>query len=285
MTFKKTGSVVLLALAGALFTQQSALAQTALTYTNADLFLAFRTTGSSTPAGSDYLVNIGQASQFLTTAGPFTLSIGNIGADLVSLFGPTWYSRSDLFWSVSGGVGNFAAVGADPAKTLYASIAELTPGTYTDTPWNRGSSSSQNGTGNKMTGLSGAYVLTAGNQNFSTTNSPVGFIQSTSATNSYASYQKGGTIANSGPAPGISFAVWNPTIEGDFTNGSAGTALDLIRLTVGSGAGDIQGRFSINDGGNVAFTGAAVPEPASFGLVAFGAAALLSRRQRRQVIA
>ena len=64
------------------------------------------------------------------------MSLGNIGADLVTVFGPNWNTRADVLWSVSGTPGNLTPVGTDPAKTLYATRPESTPGTAADA-WKR----------------------------------------------------------------------------------------------------------------------------------------------------
>src|SRR4051794_22885280 len=98
----------------------------AVTYQAGDLFLGFRATGAP-GSTKDYLVNIGQASQFTAAAAPLTLSVGDLATDLnaSSLFDSNWKNRADVFWSISGPVGQFAAVGADPAKTLYATRPRL----------------------------------------------------------------------------------------------------------------------------------------------------------------
>jgi MYXO-CTERM domain-containing protein len=270
----------LLALAGAAFIQPNASAQVPVSYSPDDLILAFRTTGGSTPAASSYLVDLGPASFFTGSAAGsqvslnLALSLGDIQADLVALFGANWFSRSDLFWSISGTTGSSAADG-DPSRTLYASREEDILGVQS-IPWTRANSSGQAAPANKLASVGNGFAADGGNPNLSTANSDVAIIQANGATNSFASFQ----------ADGSSFSYFSPTIEGDFGDGFAGTALDLYRLAPGSGAtvgaaGDFVGSFSIDGGAQLTFNAAVVPEPGSAVVVAAGAGLLGLIRRRR----
>ena len=230
-------------------------AANAATSANGDLFLGFRATGG-TGATKTYMVNLGQASQFTNATGPLTLSIASMDADLGTLFGSSsaltpWYARSDLFWGIAGTTGSFDPVGSDPAKTLYATRKQLTPGTQS-IPWVRKSDTTQGTTTTKMvsmmTAFNGSPAATAANA----------VSQNTTDANSWASFQPGGTTSNSGPAPGVSFAAFNPSVEGTFGSGTAGSILDLYRMAPGSGptidtAGDYLGRFIMNDSAVLTF--------------------------------
>ena len=223
----------LLALVGAALSPQ---AHAANPYTPGDLFLGFRASGGQ-GATQDYLVNIGPASNYTAPGSSFTLpSIGSVGADLTSIFGSNWRTRTDLFWSISGG-----SLGADPVNTLYATRARTAAGVPI-TPWQGRSNSSQSFTDSKFDTLAEAYKnadpVTAGH----------GLQQAVSSTNSYASFQPGGTAIN---ANGISFASFNPTIESAVAN-SAG--LELFRLVPVLGLnGASQGVFTIDAGGTVTY--------------------------------
>ena len=124
-------------------------------------------------------------------------------------------------------------------------------------------------------GMAGAAGYQGGT---ATANSPVGVIQNVSDSASYASYQPGGTALNSG---GISFAYWNPTIEGDFGAGAGLAALDLFRMAPGSSLllGDYLGTFTIANDGVLSFSTSPVPEPASLTLIS--ALGLMVTRRRR----
>ena len=238
-------------LLGALAVCSLGLTSTARAATSADgdLFLGFRAS-SGTGSTKAYMVNLGQASQFTGATGPITVTTSAVGADLVTNFGSSWKTRSDVFWGVAGTTGSFNTVGTDPEKTIYATRAQSILGTQS-TPWKRASESTQAGWTNKMVAM-----MTAFNGSTSGTASNSVVQQNPDTTNNWASYQPGGTLANSGPAPGISFAAFNPTIEGDFTNGTSGSILDLYRMayTPTSGQnGDYLGRFILNDSGVLTF--------------------------------
>ena len=242
-------SLVALGLAS---TNSGAVSPTAVSYQANDLFLGFRATGG-VGATKDYLVNIGQASLYKGASGAYSPSVGNIGADLVRIYGPGWYNRSDLLWSISGTPGT-SAVGSDPAKTLYATAAEIPAGTQSS-PWQGGSSTSQGAATGKMISLSQQFLApvgaTGGTVNLSTTNSLVSIEQDVVSSNSYASFMPGGANSDSTTA----FRFFNPTVEGDFTDGAAGSVLDLYRIPVGYGIdGTLVGTFVLDNTGKLTFT-------------------------------
>jgi len=242
-----------------------------LNYNSGDLFLAFRV---ETDPGStkDYLVNIGAASTYRDAVAPIVLNIGTIASDLATFSGPgvTWNTRSDLWWSISGGT-YLSAVNNDPAKTLYATKAETVVGT-TEIPWDRQSANLQALAASKFASLGSAYKATNGVSNTSTANSTVGYLQNANDTNSYASFQ----------TDGASFSYFSGGIEGNFANGASGAVLDLYRMTPGSGQGELLGKFTITSGGIVTFT--PVPEPSTALLLGGGLfVALAFFRRKRQL--
>ena len=222
--------------------------------TSGQLYLGFRAS-DGTGATKNYLVKLGSASNFTNGASIASFGTdGSIATDLASLFGSDWNTRTDLFWSVSGTTGSFESVGGLPAKTLFASIAEMTPGTFeTERVWVRASSTAQGIVTSRMNSLSNAFT----SSNLSP-NNPLGVIQNQTDSNSYGSFQKGGTLVNSGPAPGISFAYFNPSIEANFQSGASNSILDLVQLEPASGndigtAGTVLGRFRISPSGVITF--------------------------------
>ena len=216
-------------------------------YTPGDIFLGFRIDGGT----QDYLINIGQASLYKTpSSSSFTVSVGNIGTDLTAIYGAGWHSNAAVHWAVMGTNTNTTTTTAgDPGRTLYCSKAELSYGVQ-ETSWNRGASGTQAGPAGKLMGLAGAPLGFAGYA--VTSNSSVAVIQTASDSASYASYQPGGTVANSG---GISFAYWNPSNEGDFGAGAGLVALDLFRMAPGSSSlsGEYLGTFTITSAGVLTF--------------------------------
>lgn len=230
----------------------------AATYNADDLILGFRATGG-TGATNNVVVNLGQASVFRDAAGSFAVSTGAIASDLTTAF-TTWNAHradgsngglgSDVVWSVTGTSGSFVAVGADPFKTLYATRKQPSLGVQS-LPWSRASETAQGVTTNLMKAFGNQYASYTATANGSV-------IQLAGDLNSYSSYQPGGTLTNSGPAPGTSFKAYNPSAE---TSAALGTA-DLYRMEFGSGAGTYLGTFALDDQGNLNFLkGTATPTP------------------------
>jgi hypothetical protein len=90
--------------------------------------LGFRATGG-TGATQTYLLNIGQASTYRDAAAGFVLyrQSWNIGADLVSIYGNSWFNRADLFWGVGG---SERAVSADVANTPMQAARRILSGRW-----------------------------------------------------------------------------------------------------------------------------------------------------------
>ena len=195
-----------------------------------DVILGFRATGG-TGASTDYTVNLGQASQFTGATSASALSLGNIGADLTAIYGANWRTRADLFFGVIGATDSFAAVGGDPAKTLYASKARPSAAT-TATAWNRANSAQSTAT-SQVNGFRSGLA-----QGTTSTNSTVAVTRLTTDLNSWTSYV-GGTA---------SFSIYNPTIEA-----VVASSADFFRMIPGSGAGDFLGTFTVGATGNVSF--------------------------------
>ena len=277
------GTSAMLALAcAALFASTNANAT--LAYNDGDLILGFRATGG-TGASTDYLVNLGSDSSFLTGSSQLTLNVGNIAADLSSIFGAGWKTRSDLFWSVSG-VQKFAG-NTLPNNSMFATNAETTIGalgTQNSTAWPRVSSFGAGTPALKIQSMATKFTLgttgaISGTDQIESTNSAFALIQPTSQTNSFASFMPNGINTTGASA----YGYFNGTtgIEGNFGSGTAGTVLDLYSLTPGSGASSFIGNFSINDSAQVTYTPTGVPEPTSIAILGAGAAMLGMVRRRR----
>lgn len=254
---KKLTSIALLAIAGFGLIGTSALAQSPLTYTAGDLLLGFRASGG-TGSDKDYVVNIGQLGTYTGATGAFAVSgLGNIKADLDATFGSTWSSRADVHWGVSGTNTNLPSgtVAGEPARTLFATKAQSNPGTLNSVRWQRGTSTTQAIPAGKMVAAANYFTYVNGDgitPQTSTVNSPKGRVQNKTDVNSYASYMPGGTAANAGGAPGISYAYFNPTIEGAFGSGTS-SILEMYRMQPGSGQGDLVGFFSLDGNGTLMF--------------------------------
>ena len=222
-------------------------ARATLSYTDGDLLLGVRA-GGDPGSTQDYVLNLGPASQFTQATQSFVVpGLGSVANDLATFTDTgvvAWSARADVFWGIVGT--DFAG---DPANTLYATRprpAVATP----STPWQRRSNSSQSTTNSTLRAFISGYINSTANAA-----SGKGTLQSTSAINSYASFTSGGT----------DFGFFGG-LEGDFSNGTANSVLDLYRLTPTtqnpSGQGLLfVGTFQFNDDAQLTFTPAPPTAP------------------------
>jgi hypothetical protein len=146
------------------------------TYNEVEIFLGFRAVGGGGTT-QDYLVDIGQASQF-TQGGNTTLNLGNLAADLVCQFGSDWHERTDLLWGI---IGADAFASFDPENTLYTSNPDYEPFIV-------GNVNEQGTPASEVSTM--AYFSYMGQP--VTVNSPVAIFQDTILDNSYAHFQEKG---------------------------------------------------------------------------------------------
>ncbi len=264
MKFRNKVSLLALAVftSGIVSSQAAVVAQPV----DGDVFLGFRaTTGDG--SSFSYVVNLGQYSQFSGQAAGSTVNlsgIGDIGSDLVAIFGSGWNTSANVKWGVFGrnDTGTVA---------LYASREQSTVGT-TGTAWATRTLSQRQSTSARVGAV--IYGINGYNGSQSTANSSVAVLQNNTTSGgpnqaSYA-YQVTNGVTDFGTTSG-----WSD-IEGDFGSGVAGTALDLFQIN--SAGVTTPGFFSIGSGGTLSFT--AVPEPSAALLGAAGTFALLTRRRR-----
>jgi hypothetical protein len=243
----RTQSLVLIGAVALAITGSSAKAN--LTYTTGDLFLGFRDTSGT--ASQDYLVDIGQASLFDPTGSSFTV-ISGLGSDLTTAFGSGWATNGNIHWSIYG-----TTYDGTNSPVLYATNQEPTVGTQSDA-WLGRAVSAQKGTANSAFNTAASYYVNAG---AATANEPTGTFQTASASGSYDSFFH--------YASGKDFNVWT-TIEGDFTNGTSGSVLDLYQINPVNGvASSYEGSFSLSSSGTLSYspTVTAVPEPSAVGVL------------------
>lgn len=243
-------------------------AKAGITTSNGDLFLGFYSTGSST----SYLVDLGAASNFRDFSGTETLSLGNIGADLTSIYGNNWNTSSSVFWGVFGTDYN-SSVNGDPTYTLYAGQAEGSVGTVGN-GYQEKSTATQAGPASKISNM---RSVASGLNVTDSTNSGVAVIEANSTSGSF-----GGYVSNSGFT---NFSYFNSAM-GEFGSGTAGTAIDLFRMTpstlgVNAPNGTYYGTFTIDNSGTVTFA-TPVPEPSTV-YMALGLVAFIGWRSRRRL--
>jgi hypothetical protein len=258
MTKNRFTKIAMLAAASLALVATTAKSQVVYNNANGDFLLGFRQTGTS----NDIIVDIGSFN--LNTTTPITFTLGDLGTKLGNTFGANWATDGTVFFSVAG-----TTVPGDAANTSYVTRAEFT-GQGEPTPWNNLSTGNAIALKNKIIAQGTAY------NSISQTSGNPASVQSTSATNSYASYHPGG-VNDAGHAQGnISYGFFNPTTEGNFSGGTAGVSLDVYRILASTGAAVDIGDFTLSaDGNTLTFTPdiLEVPEPSTYALL-FGACAL-----------
>jgi len=248
MKLSKFLATALLAMAGVALVASSASA--AITsYSDGDILLGFRKSGAT----QDYMIKIGTYSS-LPTSGSITFSLGNIAADLTSAFGSSWFTGNNVYFQVFGNntTGSGQIYIGNPLSTSQPSL----------------SSGGVNSAFAALGDVTGGY-----NNQFSTSNSSVGFLETASAGTSYASYQPGGVNAS-----GINWGVWSNTESLVNQN----NYLDLYNVA-GNGsaaAATAKGYFSIDNTGSVSYL--AVPEPSTCAVLAVGALLMGVTNRRRK---
>lgn len=250
----------------------------AMTYTQGDLLLAFRQTGSN----QTYVVDLGSATSFRDATSATSLGISGIAADMSATFGSGWYNDNTIFASIVGGNSSATPLPGDGTGGTFANyynrsiyVSKSGTGSASDTPFNNlAASSVSNNSG--IIGSTFGNVFAAGT---ATGNNAVGTIIPTSTTNDYTDLVP--------PGAGTWFGMTssteaNPSGTFDLYRILANTS-NAIDAPSGNGVPQYQGAFTISSSGVVSFTPevAAVPEPSRVILLGLGLSGLLMRRRRK----
>jgi len=257
-----------LAVAGLLALASAGHAQQQVSYSAGDLLMGFHATGTTaaqntTGTTETYLMNLGPITQFIGQTNAFQVNVSGVAADLSGKYGANWHTRDDMYWGAVA-TSNTGALG-EAARTLFATKAQAVVGTFNapEARWPRNTTSAQATPSNKIQPMgSQGYALVAGTgtPNTSTANNVKGIFQQVAYDRSWASYQPGGPSVNVGVGGGISFAYFDPSVEGFSATGIVNTALELYRVVPVANSGDIGtpsellGVFTINSGGAITFT-------------------------------
>lgn len=225
--------------ASALLALQTATAATVTAPAAGDIFIGFRVTGGQ-GAGTSYIVNIGNDLTFRNATPNQVIdlsSVGDIGADLAATYGASWHTRADLSWGVFG-------VRSSASPSVYGSRAQSPVGTAAS------EYSTLNLGARSATATNISSVIFAYSQ-LDDAGFPKAAFQSNFGGSASYNYQ----VSQGGSDFG-SLSQWT-SIEGGFSGGAAGTALDLFRLAGNNVEGDVVdrvGTFTINSSGQVTFT-------------------------------
>ncbi len=245
-------------------------ASAALVYTPGDVLVGFYATGGA-GASSSYVINLGSINTYLNATGPVDLSyLGNIGADLSTIYGANWATREDLYWGLAAGTGTNTT-----NSVAFGSHARAEEGVVSD-GWNPiGAGQTRSNIRTAIDSLGGTYVNStpsANSPNYAGTQSSsvdAGFVDQVTG--------YGGNAFNSNSG-------WNSDeFLAGFGNGTDGAVLDLFR--VGNNANNTYyvGTFGINGSGGLSYS--VVPEPSTYALLTIvGVAFLILHRRRRAAL-
>ncbi|OYW77307.1 MAG: hypothetical protein B7Z37_04880 [Verrucomicrobia bacterium 12-59-8] len=251
--------------------------QAAMTYSQGDLLLAFRQTGSN----QTYVVDLGSATSFRDASSATALGITGIAADMTATFGAGWYTDNTIFASIVGGNAATTGLSGDgtggslPYYNRSVYVSKSGTGSASDTPYTNLAVSTVSVASNTIGNTFGNVFAAAS----ATGNNTVGAIIPTSTTNDYTDLVP--------PGAGTWFSM-----SGNTEVNPNGT-FDLYRLLAntnnasdapsGNGIAQYQGAFTISSGGVVNFTPevGAVPEPSRVILLGLGLTGLLMRRRRK----
>ena len=251
----------------------------AMTYTQGDLLLAFRQTGSN----QTYVVDLGSATTFRDATSATALGISGIAADMSATFGSGWYTDNTIFASIVGGnsstttpLAGDGTGGTIPYFNKSAYVSKSGTGSPLDTPFGNQTQSTVSNVANTIGSTFGDVFKAA----TATGNNTAGAIISTSTTNDYTDLVPAGGAAN-----------WFGLTSSTEVNPNG--TFDLYRLLAnktnatdapsGNGVAQYQGAFTLSNTGVVSFNPevAAAPEPSRVILLGLGLSGLLMRRRRK----
>lgn len=227
---------------------QLPLAAEAIPVTQGDIILGFRALGAP-GVGTHYVVDVGAAKNFRDATGPITIT--NLNADLESLYGTEWKSRTDIQWAVAGCPNHYGPLDGDPIDSLYltrAQTVEGVPGTFP----NINTSGARGTIASHMANALG--IGTAGGLDDSpvSPNNPRASLQPDSLNHDWAAFL----------LPGGGSELGNSTLDytwvGGNIEGTPGQTLSLIRYP-GTATPSYLGSLKIQGNGDVVFT----PAPAA----------------------
>lgn len=243
----------------------ASFAQT-VTYEKGDLLIGFQAhTENSQGINQNFMFNLGSAAGFKdsSTHLGFSSPIANIGSNLESIYGPNWFTRSDLSWGAIGlreavpGFGSMEPIiDGDSKGVVY--VSKESTGVGESTAWAGAARSQIAALSTRITGLthnsskvSGTFAM----QDAATGTGGMGAIVDSSLDNSWSVRV---------PGPGeYSFGYFLGGIEGSLGLSSEYAYLDIYRLAPDGLDSTWVVTLAIDSMGNVY----AVPEPSTYAML------------------
>jgi hypothetical protein len=275
-------------------------AQVLTTYTNGDVFLGFRRSGTA----NTLAVNLGSATKFLipayggtaTPGSSFNVQFGlvpgtstpvfNLNTDLTGVFTSSWTNNttdgSGVRWAVVGLSGNTTSgIPGYTARTLFVTRARTEPSVQTSI----GADRLDIGDFGEFSAAFTAFTQGTGGSQFrfqdSTTNSTVAYIGAAGGADNWGTRIDTASEGSFGLGSGVEVEQ----TFGDF-QGTTDSVLDLwISPNTGSTTIPVNqntylGNFTVNTAGELTFT--AVPEPSTYALLGLAGAGTLAWRWRHR---
>ena len=287
-----TSAAVALAAVAVLATSARAQVYTPDPVPSGDVLIGFESYNSTTSAATpfDYVVDLGQVSQFINDTSTSPLQFQLSTTDLSSAFGTGWASNSNGSGNVQWGVvanDPSDSISSDPdGDSVWYTKGETVPGTQTTAPV-RGSSSTLHAVSNAINNFEDGYAGQVATTSTSTT-PYLGYIESSGA-GSWTSAKPGAYSGNT--AFGIGSEIEQPS-TGSYT-GPTDSVLDFYEVDTKTGSNEpatFLGTFSLAPDGILSFTGVAAqatPEPSAYalGLIAIALFVVLKRRKSISTLA
>ena len=223
-----------------------------------DIIISFRTKDNSITNNLE--VDLGNWANPISTI--------DLSADLVSVYGASWNTNTQLVWSVVGTTYNNPP-GSEQSYTIYYTAPTSPTLAIVTQPGTSGAQTQAAGSINTLT------AFLNGKTSFSSLGND--FVDPTSQAASYTKMEQNGSVTK----PFNFFANSGRLENGVASSGSNSSAFYKLVPTDEGGSGAVSlGSFSLGSNGTLSFT-QAIPEPSTYALVGLGALALLKFRPRK----
>jgi len=294
---KKTS--IIIALFGAGVIALGTAKQSSAAFANGDLLMSFQATGGN-GATTTYVANLGAGYSYRDATANLS-NVINIGGDLSSIYGASWYDRTDLYVNI---IGNYAAgytpanqggpvVNGDARNSIYLGRARTDSDATTYTAWSSGAAALGN-VGTQVQSYNTAVSSYLGSANSaSIAKSVVNTIEDFTSPSGVllSNFSNYGSDFNQAFGAGSLFSASGTNYEGALTlqrinrvdTTSGALAGNVVVNGISAGTGSNEGFFGISSTGQVDFFVAAVPEPSTYamsGIAVLAAALFIYRRKK-----